>query len=478
MIVPLHKVLAAIWSVFVEIDIFPRTICYDGYGCFTTARPFSGTLERPVALLPNSPEKIATSFLLYTRSTIHKGEILHRQIQNFGHFASNKKTKIIIHGFLDNSNLTWEDVNLIIVNWTQGNTLPYTKAVANAQIVGIDVAHLIETLITKTNTTLERFHIIGHSLGAHIAGYAGARLPGIARITGLDPAGPYFENTDERVRLDQTDALFVDVIHTDAIAPFELSLGISQAIGHVDFYPNGGQNQPECSQTAGKILNGLLNYAFEDAEGIIKTTVCSHFAAVHYFTDSILKNSCSYTAFSCLNYNAFKSNQCFLLCNNDAGCNQMGYYADPSRSLGKHYLYTRNIDQKNYCGIYLFVYHYQIVLYSDRNGFLSARGEAILTFISNKSMPLTMLFGNEMLTYTSNSIKTWMIPLQAEPIDEPIQVNIKFRKTKEDLIHWFYTDKWRFIKLVFIDGQKQIKYTFCPNSYPRTHTIFLPCVNN
>ena len=33
---------------------------------------------------------------------------------------------------------------------------------------------------------------------------------------GMDPAGPYFENTDPEVRLDPTDALFVDVMHTNA----------------------------------------------------------------------------------------------------------------------------------------------------------------------------------------------------------------------------------------------------------------------
>lgn len=34
-------------------------------------------------------------------------------------------------------------------------------------------------------------------------------------LPGLDPAGPYFEDTDLIVRLDHTDADFVDVIHTD-----------------------------------------------------------------------------------------------------------------------------------------------------------------------------------------------------------------------------------------------------------------------
>lgn len=31
----------------------------------------------------------------------------------------------------------------------------------------------------------------------------------------MDPAGPYFEHTDKDVRLDPTDAQFVDAIHTD-----------------------------------------------------------------------------------------------------------------------------------------------------------------------------------------------------------------------------------------------------------------------
>lgn len=41
---------------------------------------------------------------------------------------------------------------------------------------------------------------------------------------GLDPAEPCFEGTPELVRLDPSDALFVDVIHTDA-APIIPNMG-------------------------------------------------------------------------------------------------------------------------------------------------------------------------------------------------------------------------------------------------------------
>ena len=38
----------------------------------------------------------------------------------------------------------------------------------------------------------------------------------IGRISGLDPAAPLFEDMPTFVRLDPSDALFVDVIHSDA----------------------------------------------------------------------------------------------------------------------------------------------------------------------------------------------------------------------------------------------------------------------
>lgn len=66
-------------------------------------------------------------------------------------------------------------------------------------------------------------HLIGHSLGAHTAGYAGEKLGGnIGRITGLDPAEPYFQGMPSHLRLDYTDARLVDVIHTDGKSIFLL----------------------------------------------------------------------------------------------------------------------------------------------------------------------------------------------------------------------------------------------------------------
>lgn len=46
-------------------------------------------------------------------------------------------------------------------------------------------------------------------------GYVGEKVPGLGRITGLDPAEPFFQYMPAVVRLDPSDASFVDVIHTD-----------------------------------------------------------------------------------------------------------------------------------------------------------------------------------------------------------------------------------------------------------------------
>lgn len=60
-------------------------------------------------------------------------------------------------------------------------------------------------------------HIVGHSLGAQAAGVAGNTATiRPARITGLDPALPLFQKLPLALRLDRSDADFVDIIHSDA----------------------------------------------------------------------------------------------------------------------------------------------------------------------------------------------------------------------------------------------------------------------
>ena len=96
-------------------------------------------------------------------------------------------------------------------------------------------------------------------MSAHVARYAGERIHNLDGITALDPAKPYFEATHPSVRLDPSDALYVDVVHSDASIKNGalFSLGTRQLMGDVDFYPNNDDFQPDCdTQPLKSLLRG------------------------------------------------------------------------------------------------------------------------------------------------------------------------------------------------------------------------------
>ena len=93
----------------------------------------------------------------------------------------------------------------------------------------------IDFLIETSGTSIKQFHLIGHSLGSHVVGWAGALSHSrgtISRITGLDPAGPLFFLNNTETRLDPSDADFVDIIHTDSGSFLEGQLSFLEPIGH------------------------------------------------------------------------------------------------------------------------------------------------------------------------------------------------------------------------------------------------------
>ena len=75
-------------------------------------------------------------------------------------------------------------MNVIAVDWSRGNQFPYDQAVANTVLVGAVINQLLQTMIT-VGVRPEQIHLIGHSLGAHVSGYAGRLTPGLGRISGL-----------------------------------------------------------------------------------------------------------------------------------------------------------------------------------------------------------------------------------------------------------------------------------------------------
>ena len=77
-----------------------------------------------------------------------------------------------------------DDLNVVTVDWSHGNQMPYEQAVANTPVVAAVIRQLLGAMFAHgSNPAL--VHLIGHSLGAHISGYVGRNVSKLGRISGL-----------------------------------------------------------------------------------------------------------------------------------------------------------------------------------------------------------------------------------------------------------------------------------------------------
>eukprot|EP00075_Anas_platyrhynchos_P026638 XP_027315891.1 pancreatic lipase-related protein 2 [Anas platyrhynchos] len=328
----------AVWitTLFLLDAATGREVCYERLGCFTDDPPWSGIPGRELTGLPSPPAAVNTNFLLYTRDNTMKYQKINPSNPSTikaSNFRAHRKTRFIIHGHLGGADLPWisnmcrfmfhvEDVNCILIDWTGGSSGLYTEAVNNVRIVGAELVYLVNLLEKDYGYSPANVHLIGHSLGAHAAGEAGRRKPGIGRITGLDPAGPLFQYTPNKVRLDPSDAKFVDVIHTHAgHLFFDFAPGILQTCGHLDFYPNGGKKMPGCKQLrvppTARDINDLMR--------AYRSIGCGHKRSLRYYAESIITPN-GFLGYQCETYRDFISGACFP-CQKER-CPLMGHYAD------------------------------------------------------------------------------------------------------------------------------------------------------
>lgn len=317
-----------------------KQVCYKGYGCFKNDPPFN-----PDMPLPLSAEKLGTVFQLQTREHPSNFNITNHTDISLSTFNATRPTKVLIHGFVLVSEeiaewvpsmaealLGKENVNVILVNWVKGAKVQYDQAVANTRMIGAQIHNLLMYLVDNHQADPRNFHLIGFSLGAHVAGFAGKQMRKaknkIGRISGLDPANPAFNHNSSMVRLDKTDARFVDVIHTDIRTLLHISSGLNRSIGHIDFWPNGGESQPGCHNWNGGFFKAVSDMA-----------VCDHLRAPKLYQASIT-TEVPMIGYRCPSYDAFRRGAC-LKCKGTVSsrsnnrCNVMGYYAKPPRGSRK-----------------------------------------------------------------------------------------------------------------------------------------------
>ncbi|XP_006869822.1 PREDICTED: lipase member H, partial [Chrysochloris asiatica] len=290
--------------------------------------------------------------ILYTRKNPTCAQAINTTV--FGNLNVTKKTTFVIHGFRPTgSRPIWmedlvtgllyvEDMNVIVVDWNRGaTTVIYVHASEKTRDVAKVLKEFIDQMLVE-GASLTDIYMIGVSLGAHISGFVGEMFDGkLGRITGLDPAGPLFNSKPPQDRLDPGDAQFVDVIHSDTDA-----LGYKDPLGNIDFYPNGGLDQPGCPKT---IFGGMQYFK------------CDHQRSVYLYLSSLREN-CSITTYPCDSYQDYRDGKC-VSCGTPPkdSCPLLGYYADHWKDfLKENYppmtkAFFDTAEEKPYC-----IYHYLV----------------------------------------------------------------------------------------------------------------------
>jgi len=221
-------------------------------------------------------------------------------LENRGYLAKDRQVVFIVHGYWNTKTFVFaaggwmdtikdeilkrENSTVFVVSWGKGSfKWTYEKAASNTKIVAYMIQSLAESILNTTtfqsNPDNLYLYCIGHSLGAHICGQAGRFSGHFDRVTGLDPAGPCFEDSWNPMHIDKDSATCVDNIDTDGTKDGHSYIasilvwktwnaahyGTMRPWGHIDFYPKYGTNQDGCTFTL----------------------ACSHSKAYEYFIDSI-----------------------------------------------------------------------------------------------------------------------------------------------------------------------------------------------
>jgi hypothetical protein len=171
----------------------------------------------------------------------------------------------------------WSKANILLVDWSSCPTDYY-----GAKEMFKEADKILSELIKaglKTGDT----HLIGFGLGTFIAGYIAkffnnASLP-LGRVTGLNPHNLANAPFMAAYEINRNDASFVDIIHVDEV------FGNPSTNGHVDFWPNGGKDQPGCFG-AGKLKFISI---WNNVDLYFLKALCDHFRAWRYFAESVAK---------------------------------------------------------------------------------------------------------------------------------------------------------------------------------------------
>ncbi|XP_075156351.1 phospholipase A1-like isoform X2 [Haematobia irritans] len=279
---------------------------------YTSVQVLFGLPELAVAKILNEACSIYVSSGNILPRITPKAEEMYLQLRT-PYFDIQKKVVIFVSGWTTDINETDNieamakayncqgDYNFVYVNTSNFVQTLYSWSAFNTDAVGTFIGDGLVKLAKRIPPG--NIHLIGHSLGAQMAGKAGrhfisasGKAP-IGRITGLDPANPCFNEGEKLSGIFRGDAAYVDIIHTNTGV-----LGIAESVGDADFYPAG----------LGPIKPGCIQFG------------CSHSRAVDYYIESIYPDSqFNFMATRCNSLTSLNRGRC------EGPFNLMGFASSP-----------------------------------------------------------------------------------------------------------------------------------------------------
>ncbi|KAJ8710418.1 hypothetical protein PYW07_009784 [Mythimna separata] len=302
-------------------DPFGKGVAFIGGSLCSTVKPIVGVGYGNYVEEPDM-SKLTLVYITSGKTVIYNLTQAAVEMPKEEWFDPQCRMLVYMHGFTDNPEKTsfqtirlaaeeglGDCVSILALDASSLIKFFYLRASTIVTFIGRSLGATLAALVSS-GLEPPKIHLIGHSLGSHISGSAGKEFlkrtgHKVGRISGLDPAGPCFSDVAPALRLTRNDAAFVDVIHTDAGV-----YGLDQKIGHVDFWPNSGSEQPGC---------------------LLQT--CSHSRAWEYFAESMSTRH-AFLSIQCPSYYTFRQSNCTT-----SDIIVMGYDT-PANASGDYYLIT------------------------------------------------------------------------------------------------------------------------------------------
>lgn len=164
-------------------------------------------------------------------------------------------------------------------------------------------------------------------------------------FVGLDPSKNFFDHDFRSIRLDYSQADYVDTVNTDS--GFR---GLGRNIGHINIFPNGGSNQIGCGES-----HWPENWS--RGAKYVKSVICDHSRAFLLMMEDWANNTidCEPIAYACDSYGKYERGSCTECGEKNQNCELLGLEKLPGRELPSipdedTSYYIRTSDKSPFCG--------------------------------------------------------------------------------------------------------------------------------